>query len=1594
MDEISGKTAAYTGLEIAVVGMAGRFAQARNLGEFWDNLRQGVESVSFFSDDELDEKPGPELASNPNFVRARAMLEDASLFDAEFFGYSPREAQIIDPQQRVFLECAWEALEEAGFDPARPPGPVGVFGGVGVNTYYFQSLVRNPELLRALGDIQVGIANDKDYLANRVSYKLNLEGPALVVQSACSTSLVAVHLACQSLLAGECDLALAGGVSVSFPQKRGYLFHPNGINSPDGHCRAFDAQAKGTVSGEGAALVVLRRLEDALEERDAIRAVIKGSAVNNDGALKAGFTAPRIKGQANVIRAAQQVSDVDPSTVQYIEAHGSGTELGDPIEIAALTEAFQAGGATGRGFCALGSVKTNIGHTDSAAGVAGLIKTVLALQHRQIPASLHFEAPNPRMKLEESPFFICAELRDWKAEGGRPRRAGISSFGLGGTNAHVIVEEAPPSPQPSPSRPWQLLLLSARSREALDESTARLAAHLQRHPDQPLADVAYTLQTGRQAFGQRRALVCRGREEAAQILESRDASRLLSRRCPDSADAPVVFLFPGLGEQYPGMGRELYLQEEVFRQELDRCADLLQPLLGLDLREALFPPQDEAEEQSGAEFDLRRMVRGQTRRPDEGSRRLDETWLVQPALFAVEYALARQWMSWGVRPQAMLGYSLGEYVAACLSGVFSLEDALRLTARRAQLIQQLPEGAMLAVPLPEGELKGLLSGELSISAVNGPALGVVAGPPQAVSELEQSLQERGLACRRLKASHAFHSRMMRPLGEAVSKLMASVRLNPPQIPYLSNLTGGWVQASEATDPDYWVQHLCQPVRFAEGISELWRMEGRLMLEVGPGQSLTSLALQHPESAKVPGRVVLPSMRHQYDRQSDQAVLLSSLGQLWMAGAEVDWKAFWGREERCRVPLPTYPFQRKLFWVEPSAQAVQSSQAWGEASGQEERLPSMSDWFHAPTWKRSVQPAVPIAEDGQQRLWLLFQQEWELRDELVRRLEKAGQRVVLVEPAAGEEFRHFDDRYLIDPTRPEHFDALLEALGAIPERILHLWTLGGEVFSLDRETLQERQAEGFTALLLLVQALGKRPLPESLQLTLVTNGLAELEQYDEIDPAKALMLGPMRVIPYEYPQIRCLTIDLAPDDPTDRMADRILGELGRAGNDELVAWRGERRWLPAYEAVPLPEPVGADCFRQNGCYLITGGLGGIGLALAEHLARKVQARLVLTGRTGLPERSQWAQLLESGDPQKRAIEKVQAIEALGAEVLIGRADVCDQAAMKEVLEEARQRFGRLDGVIHAAGLPGQGLMQLKAVEQAAQVLAPKVEGTRVLARLLEGDKPAFLALFSSMTALSGGIGELDYTAANAFLDAFAHWHSKESGIPTVSIDWCAWQWDAWMDQGMAGFRPEVRSYLEEQRAAFGLTFDEGAQALERILSAGLPQLIVSTRRLEGRLERRQTVADVLEQLEEARRSEGQHARPELATEYLAPRNPSESRIAAIWEELLGIDRAGVHDDFFQLGGHSLLGTRLMARIYESFGVTLPLRALFESPTVAGLSEAVAAGKNGTEGDRPLQAAIPPRKRGKARQLLQNLDRMSDQEVDALLARKAPGREKRP
>jgi acyl transferase domain-containing protein/thioesterase domain-containing protein/acyl carrier protein len=1365
----------YGESDIAIVGMAAHLPGARNVDEYWKNLVEGVESIRFYSDEEMLAEGVPrEHLRHPRFVKAAAPLPDMELFDGEFFGFSPKECAILDPQHRHFLECCWEALEDAGRPPESLDGPIGIFGGCGMGSYFYFNLCTNPDLVDSVGMFLLRhTGNDKDFLVTRVSHVLDLKGPAVNVQTACSTSLVAVHYAMQSLMNQECDLALAGGVTIELPHRRGYFYKEGEILSPDGHCHAFDHRAQGTVFGSGAGVVVLRRLADAIADGDPIHAVIRATAINNDGASKANYLAPSVSGQAACIVEAHALADVTGDQVGYVECHGTGTYLGDPIEIAALTQAF-AQSTKKKQYCRVGSVKTNIGHLDTAAGVASLIKAALIVKHGVVPPSLSFEKPNPTIDFESSPFRVADRKTAW--DGPSPRIAAVNSLGVGGTNAHAILQQPPPAKTSSASkRAFQPLVLCARSRRALDDLQAKMAGFLAENTDVSLGDVAYTLFEGRRHFDFRRVISARDAKEAAAIFAQNDSRRVSTHSKVE--DPKLVFLFPGGGAQYAGMARGLYESEPVFRAKIDEGFRCLAKLVDWDPKATMF----------GEIADADRVLL----RPS----------VQLPLLLITEVALYELFTSAGLKPDALMGHSMGENTAACVAGVLSFEHAVGLVHLRGKLFDTVPAGGMLSVSLPPERLLPYLGDELDLACKNAGELCVASGPADALDRLSKRFEADGVEHQRIDIDIAAHSRMLEPILADFRAYLRSIPLRAPKLRIVSNRTGTWMTPEQATDPEYWVGHLRNAVLFGDGMRTLAADASRVYLECGPGRALSSLAkLQQG----VVGTQVLSGLRHRDDDVADQGYHTALLARLWACGLPIDHAKFFEGEERRRIRIPTYAFQRQHYFIEPGKVSVQAAEGAARAE-------DVIDFGWEPIWSPA---AVTPASEELPKSWLIFLDDAGVGARLQRKLHESGAQVTVVH--AGDTYsKRGDGEYVISPERGrEGYDALVRDLmqsGRVPQRIVHLWlTTADESFRPGSSFFHRNQERGFWSLFFLGQALADEGVPKPLHVTVVTNGLQAVGKDERARyPEKALVLGPARVIPREMPGFTVSTLDVVlPEvsrklfggklamafvDPfagkknasrgLDELANDVFEEASGEPENVTAALRDGRRYAQTWRRKKLaPTESLPPVLRQGGTYLVTGGLGGLGLVAAERLARLCKPNLVLLGRSGLPPRrdwDEWVALHGESDPTSRRIAQVRELETLGAEVLVVAADVTNVEQMRQAIGAARDRFGAIHGVLHTAGTVADALLQMKSLTEVEDVFAPKIHGTLVLDELLGSDPQLdFMLLYTSTSTAVAPAGQVDYVAANAFLDSFAE--SKRGGRAKV----IALGWGIWNQVGMA------------------------------------------------------------------------------------------------------------------------------------------------------------------------------------------------------------------
>lgn len=1362
--------------DIAVIGMSLKIPGAGDIDEFWEVLREGRETVSFFSSRELsDLGVESELLENPSFIRAKGIIPDMEHFDAAFFEYSSKEAEMMDPHIRMFHECAWKALEDSGYNPEEYGGKIGVFAGSAHNQNWTLKIFNE---IHDLGeDIEKLALTDKDFLCTRVSYKLKLNGPSVNVQTACSTSLVSVHLACRSILSGECDMALAGGVTAMLPQKGGYLYKEGMIMPSDGKCRAFDANAEGTVFSDGVGIVVLKPLEAAIMDGDTVHAVIKGSAINNDGGSRVGFTAPGVQGQKEVIMSAIHSAGVDPATITYVETHGTGTKIGDTVEFEALKEAMAT---QKRGFCAIGTLKTNIGHLDATAGVAGLIKTILALKNRQIPPSLNFNSPNPDIDFIDSPFYVNTQLIEWRriadksSENGYiPLRAGVSSFGIGSTNAHVIVEEAPIDNNAKNGELRRqtgensILTLSARTMGDLGRATERLADFLLRHPEISLGDAAYTLQTGRKQFKYRRAVVSGDAKTAANILRCDKAFTGVNREIKG-----IVFVFPDYSSCHGSMCRGLYREEPKFRSEMAGILDVLGSVNG-------FEPNG---------IDL------------------------QTYSFIVQYAFAGFLTGIGIVPASIAAEGTGRYAAACLAGTVTLKDALM------KLHEICRNGANPTVD-------------------------------KEIIQVDSECLYKG------------------PFDE----------------------------------------------------------DGMVFVEIGTGAYLRTAYGQKSNSGT---HTAVNLIRPENEEKTDSAFFLEKLALLWCSGVKVDWKKYNSGRNRRRVSLPTYPFLGECYPVDVSCN--KRTAAMYEETYKSHKEPDMNKWFYAPSWRTSVLTLCKPLEQAEGQTWLLFMDMSELGLNLAVKLREMGQEVLVVRPGGSFE-KAEEGHFTINPGNPDDYAALfkeLDLVGKIPRNIIHLWNMDVEEepgYALDKY---------FYSLVYLPQAIGRQCATCKINIFVLSDSMQALIDEEAVCPLKSTLLGPCTVIPKEYPNLTCRSIDITPAQNKDKLMEQLLCEFAVQDNESIVAYRYNKRFVEGYERITLKSNTDMpQRLKNGGVYLITGGTGGIGLALAGYIAKIPDVKLVLTGRSAFPEKDKWQQWLDehdSNDKTGRIIQKARALEQMGAEVMIAAAEVSDLAQMQDIVARVEARFGQINGVIHTAGVVGDGVIQLKKKEMVEKVFGPKVKGTLVLDAIFKERNLDFMVLCSSISSALREFGQVDYVAANLFIDSYARYAAlKNKNTFTLSVNW-----DTWVDTGLL---LNAIGKMQKGMAQFfkeGLTSAEGVECFGMLLQANEPQIAISTKDLKKEMELISKEFNA-ERVKNLLNSGRKYKRPELGSEYKAPSNKIEHEIASIWEELFRIDRVGVLDNFYELGGDSLIAFSLVSELQKHFVISVT--DVYDFPTISALAE---------------------------------------------------------
>jgi acyl transferase domain-containing protein/acyl carrier protein len=1530
---------------IAIVGIGCRFPGASSPEAFWDLLHHGIDAISEVPTErwDIDKLYDPEPATPGKMsTRYGGFIEGVDSFDPGFFGISPREAERIDPQQRVVLKVAWEALENAGIAPSNLSGTqTGVFIGIGNYDY---GIVVSKDLDRI--NAYDGTGNTLGIAANRLSYLLNLRGPSLAIETSCSSSLVAIHLACRSLQNAESDLCLVGAVSLMLSPQQTIIYSQARMMALDGRCKTFDASADGYVRGEGCGIVVLKRISDAIRDGDRIQGVIRGSAINQDG-LSNGLTAPNGPSQQAVIRQALENAGVEPAQISYVEAHGTGTSLGDPIEVRSLKAVLAEGRSTDQP-CLIGSVKTNIGHLEAAAGMASLLKVVLALQHKQIPAHLHLKQLNPYISLSGTSFAIPAELQPWNVST-EPRLAGISSFGFGGTNGHIIVEEAPVQIQKSDAieRPLHLLSLSAKSEQGLQDLAQRYKANLATHPELSLADICFTASTGRSHFDYRLAVTAESVEQLQQQLSDfvagQEPSGLVTRQVVNRKQPKIAFLFTGQGSQYVEMGRELYETQPTFCQTLQQCDEILRSHLQKSLLEVIYPSNHSE------------------------SVLLDETAYTQPALFALEYALCKLWQSWGIEPAVVMGHSVGEYVAACVAGVFSLEDGLKLIAARGRLMQALPANGMMAAVMasPEQVAEQIApycadnslakQDTVSIAAINGPQSVVISGNHQMVEAICQSLRASGVKTKPLTVSHAFHSPLMTPMMEEFAAVAKTVNYSLPEIKLISNVTGK-LASEEVANAEYWCNHVLQPVLFDQGMQTLAQQKCNFLLEIGPKPTLLGMGKQCLSEAEVDKLVWLASLR---PGQSDWQQLLQSLGQLYVQGVAIDWKGFDQDYSRKRVALPTYPFQEQRYWVEsfdnqPAQAEITIAQTpmlhllqQGEiqqlteqvtktaslSADEQKFLPkllealvnqhkqqsiaaSIQDWFHKIEWQPKVRQITGVDKKPQIGTWLILADIGGVGKALVEHLQKQGNSCILVYP--GESYQSKgDSTWIINPSRTADFERLLNEVTQL-QGVIHLWNLDTATSEVTIAELEKSQVLGCGSVLSLVQALTRHnDLP---RLWLVTRGAQSVKTLPEVTQASLWGMG--KVIALEHPEIFGGIVDLSPE-PTSEEISLLLSDIADAQGEDHLAYRGKQRYVARLVRKQLSAKVESCSISPDRTYLITGGLGALGLKVAEWLVGQGARQLVLTGRR---------------QPNAEAQTAIAHLEKIGATILAAQADVTQEQDLLQLLQKVRVTMPPLGGIIHAAGVVGYEMLQSLQWGSLEAVLRPKVIGTWLLHQLTQDIKLDFFVVFSSIASVWGSRGQAHYAAANAFLDSFAHYRQGQ-GMPTLSVNW-----GPWADGGMAS--DEAQSWLT--RMGIGILQPEQAlTALGLLLGSNTVQATVAQvdwALFKGLYEARgrRTLFEEMSVQPLAQKPQSTATSALVAELEVAPVSDRPAILTAYLQlevaKVLGFEASQLpspEQGFFDLGMDSLMAIDLKSRLDKSLGTTLPSTITFECPTIADL-----------------------------------------------------------
>lgn len=1488
--------------EFAIIGMSAKFPGAKNIEEFLENLKIGKESISFFNSKELLESGiKREVFEKSNYVRAKGVIDNPFLFDSSFFGYTPSESEIMDPQIRLLHEFSYNALEDAGYAHKNYSGKVGIFTGATSNIQWLEQFLS--KLDGSLSEMfEVGSLNDMYTISTRIAHKLGLKGPAVTLQTACSTSLVALHLACQSIKNGDSDIALAGGVSIMHPVKSGYIYQENMIKSKDGHCRAFDKNATGTVGGDGVGMIAIKSLSRALKDKDNIHAVIKGSSINNDGEQKIGFNAPSGSGQTRVIKDAIKNAGISSETIDYIEAHGSGTSLGDPIEVDALNKAFET---NKKNYCGIGSVKTNIGHLDAAAGVAGLIKTVLQLKCKKIFPSLNFTEENKNISFNDTPFFVNTKLKKWNKPKNHLRRAGVSSFGMGGTNAHVILEEAPNRLENSKSRESEMLLLSAKTKEALDKKKRDLIQEIENKPSLKLSDIAYTLQVSREKFDIRQAFVAENKKDAIRVLSKEKGKGVGKYIHSNIRKNKIIFMFTGQGKQYLNMGIDLYKKEPLFKKFMNEAFNSYEDIMGENLGKIIYPE-----------------IFGEKMKDSE--KKLSMTKYAQPAIFAIEYALSKLLIQWGIKPDAVIGYSFGEIAAAAISGVFNLKDAMKIVAYRSYYMQNSPTGKMMSVPLPEEEISKLKPENISIAVVNDSSC-IISGLENDIKMFEEQMKKRGIMCMILKGNIAAHSHILNDASKQLEKNIENINPKEHTIPIISNITGDWIENCENQKISYWKNHMIKTVYFSKGIQKLTHDNNTQFIEIGPGQDLSVMIKRNLNKKN---QNVSNMIRNETQEISDTAFLMNKLGGMWSRGVDIDWNEFHRNSKPQKVSLPHYPYDYTLYEnknYNPRPFDIEENQ---------------ESWFYSPRWEIDMLPTKRL-NDSEKNTYLIFMDSKRKGNKLVEKLKEHNDNCIIVHKDLKFEQVN-DNEYTINSNNINDYEKLFSKLSNLNISIscvCHLWGLEEQSKDqVQKSWLDQTKIDSYFSLIYIGKFIKKYYFDKNINIDVISSLTYSVKAEHTLYPEKSINLGPSMVISQESPNLNYSIIDI--DMPrnvkylNNRIITKLIDEIKSDNKKLLTVFRQGKKYFREYKKSIITNINNENSkIERNGVYLLIGGLGHIGLNLAKVISQQDNVHLILTNKSGFPIREEWNKWIIKHDDNNivsKKINELLEIERNGTKITILQMDVSSKNDTDILINNIEKNIGRINGVIYAAGVTGDN--SFKIFEETDEEFSnkhfqTKIDGLLNIDTAIKNKELDFCYILSSLSPILGGLGFTAYSAANNFIDTYVNTRNLKNSVQWTVINFDGWELNEESSIEYPVTEELTNSLIKER---------EGQQIFETTLKLNeVEQIVISKTDLHQRINR------YVNRLFDQKNIEADdeiilYSRPELTSDFEMPQTDVEKKLCTCMKEFFKISEIGIDDNFFELGGDSLKAITFIGVIYKNFNVKITLPEFFKLPTIRELA----------------------------------------------------------